>query len=131
MSPRRLLSSISYNMIKRMVHSLIAVFICLPLAAFAQETSPTDPIIVKATDVLIFEMKANMKLTDDQVSAAREIIADYTAKVRDLQLSVENGAIDSKEMNDERQGLTDDENRKLSSVLSPDQMKVWFNLQEE
>jgi len=90
---------------------------------------PTDEIVVKATDSVMFQITANMKLTTDQISAIRPIITDYIVKVRDLQQSVEKGDIDSKAMYTQKLQLIADENQGLSRILTADQMKVWTNMQ--
>ena len=91
--------------------------------------SPTDEIVVKATNMLISELKANMKLTQDQMTAVRPIIANNIADVRNLQQSLQYGEINSSAMNSQRQQLTEIENEELNSVLTPDQMKIWIDMQ--
>jgi len=91
--------------------------------------SSTDPIIVKSTDAVMFQITANMKLSQDEINAVRAIIEDNIVKMRNLQLSLQSGAIDSKTMYSQRQQLTNDENQKLSLIFTPDQMKIWINMQ--
>jgi hypothetical protein len=98
------------------------------------ETAPkpsTDEIIIKATDAVMFQMTANLKMTQDQISAVRPIVEDNIIKVRDLQKSLESGSIDGKTMYDQRQQLTQDEYQKLGLILTQDQMKVWINIQNQ
>jgi hypothetical protein len=95
----------------------------------AASNPPTDPIIVKATDAVMFQVTANMKLTQDQINAIRLIVTDNLSKVRDLQLSVQKGNIDSKEMYSQKEQLFAEEDQKLSHILTPDQMKIWVNIQ--
>ena len=90
---------------------------------------PTDEIVVKATDAVIFQMTANLKLTQDQISAVRPIITDNIVRVRKLQQSLQDGTIDSKAMYDQRLQLTEDEDRQLSHILSADQLKLWVSIQ--
>ena len=92
--------------------------------------SSTDPIVIKATDAVMFQMIANLKMSQDQIDAVRPIVMDNIVKVRSLQQSVEDGTIDSKAMVEQRKGLTGDEDQQLSHILSADQMKVWLNMQE-
>jgi hypothetical protein len=94
-------------------------------------TSPTDDIIVKSTDLVIFQMTANLKLTPDQVNAAKPIVTDYEVKVRDLQLSLQKGNMDSKAMVLQRNLAVEDENNALSHVFSPDQLKLWIEIENE
>ena len=75
------------------------------------------------------QITANMKLTQDQISAVQVIIADNIAKVRNLQLSLGKGSIDAKTMNSQRELFNNDENQKLSQIFTSDQMKVWMNIQ--
>ena len=70
-----------------------------------------------------------MKLTQDQISAVRLIIEDNIVKTRNLQLSVEKGTMNSKTMSGPSTQLTNDENQKLSRIFTPDQMKIWINIQ--
>ena len=48
--------------------------------AFAQEPSVTDEIIVKATNAAMFQITANMKLTQEQIDAIRPIIEENIVK---------------------------------------------------
>ncbi len=70
-----------------------------------------------------------MKLTQDQISAIQPIIEDNIAKVRNLQLSLEKGAMDGTTMYRQKERLIHEENQKLSLIFTPDQMKVWINIQ--
>jgi hypothetical protein len=89
----------------------------------------TDPIVIKATNAVMFQITSNMKLSQDQINSVQPIIMDYIVKVRDLQQSLEKGVIDSKTMYNKREQLIKDEDRQLSHILSPDQMNVWINMQ--
>ncbi|MBF0570306.1 MAG: hypothetical protein HQL12_00395 [Candidatus Omnitrophica bacterium] len=92
---------------------------------------PKDDIVVKGTNAVIFQMTANLKLTQDQINAVRPIVADNIANVRNLQQKLEDGAINGKTMYNQREQLTIDEFRKLSTILTPDQMKVWISIQSQ
>ena len=113
----------------RIIYSILAILFLSALPAWAQESSPTDEIVVKATNAVIFQMTANLKLTQDQISAVRPIITDNIVKVRNLQQSLEDGSIDGNTMYTRREQLTNDEYQKLSAILTPDQMKLWVNIQ--
>ena len=89
----------------------------------------SDEMVVKATDLVMSQITANMKLTQDQISAVRLIIEDNIVKTRNLQLSVEKGTMNSKTMSGPSTQLTNDENQKLSRIFTPDQMKIWINIQ--
>lgn len=115
---------------EKIVYSFLAGSILLAFPVCAQGTSPTDEIVVKGTNVVIFQMTANLKLTQAQIDAVRPIIADNIAKVRNLQKKLEHGLIDSKTMYRQREQLTNDEYRQLGAILSPDQMKVWISIQQ-
>ena len=91
--------------------------------------SSTDEIIIKSTNAVMSQITANMKLTQDQISAIQVIIADNITKVRNLQLSLGKGSIDAKTMNSQREQFNNDENQKLSQIFTSDQMKVWMNIQ--
>jgi hypothetical protein len=116
-------------MSKKIAYSILVFFFFLTVSLYAQESSPTDDIVVKAANAVIFQMTANLKLTEDQISAARPIIADNIAKVRNLQQSLEDGTIESSAMYSRRQGLINDESQELSSVLTTDQMRIWLSMQ--
>ena len=120
--------------VKRDVHLCLAIllvpfFLLWMARGYTQDVSPTDDIIVKSVNAEMFQVKANMKLTDDQLARVQSILTDTTVKVRSLQLSLQNGIIDGKTMYDQRQKLFNDQNDALSRILSPDQMKVWANMQ--
>lgn len=109
----------------------ISFFLWWTVQGFAQESSATDEIVVKAANAVIFEMTANLKLTQDQINAVQPIVTDNIVKVRNLQQSLEDGTIDSRAMYSQRQQLSDDENQELSSILTPDQMRVWMSMQDQ
>jgi hypothetical protein len=113
------------------MYRILAFLFLLTVPVYAQESLPTDEIVVKATDAVIFEMTANLKLTQDQVSAVRPVIADNIAKIRNLQQSLEDGNIDGSAMYAQKEQLINDENQEISSILTPDQMKVWMSMQNE
>jgi len=115
---------------KRLCRILAGVFL-LTVPAYAQESSVTDDIVVKATDAVIFQMTSNLKLTPDQTTAVRPVIAANIVKVRNLQRSLEDGTIAGKTMYSQRKQLIDDENQELSSILTSDQMKVWLSMQDQ
>jgi len=107
---------------------LFCVFLVLNPSVFAQVT---EEIVVKATDAVMFQMTANMKLTQDQLEAIRPIVTDNIVKIRDLQLGLQRGDIDGKTMYNQREQLIEEEDRKLSYILTKDQMKVWINIQDQ
>jgi hypothetical protein len=90
-----------------------------------------DDIVVKATDAVIFQMTANLKLTQDQINAVRPVIMDNIIKVRKLQQSLQAGGIDSKTMVNQREELTKDEDRQLMPILTSSQLKVWIEIQNQ
>jgi len=94
-------------------------------------SKPADDIVNKATDAVIFQMTANLKLTQDQITAARPVVANNIAKTRDLQQNLEDGNIDGKTMYSQRQQLIDQEYQQLGSVLTPDQLKLWVSIQND
>ena len=108
--------------------NLLVVFFLLTIPVYATESLPTDDIVVKATDAVIFQMKANLNLTQDQITAVQPIIAAYTAKVRNLQQSLEDGDIDGRAMYNQRQQLTNDEYQQLGTILTSNQLKTWIRL---
>jgi len=116
------------NMIEKIACSILAGLFVLTVPVRAQDASPTDEIVVKAVNAEMFQITANIKLTQDQVNAVRSIVTDNIVKARDLQLSLENGSIDGKTMYDQRQQLINDENQALGRIFTPDQMKVWLNM---
>jgi len=79
----------------------------------------------------MFQMKANLKLTQEQISFLEPIITDNIVQARKLQLSLENGTIDGKTMYQQKQQLTQQEYKELGSILSADQLKTWINIQEQ
>jgi hypothetical protein len=109
--------------------SIALTVLLLTASVWALEAS-TEEVVVKSTDTLVFEINANMKLTPDQQAAVRAIIMDNIVQVRALQAQVRQGDIDSKSMYTQRQALMDKENKKLKTLLNPQQMSVWLNLQQ-
>lgn len=95
------------------------------------KTSNSDGIVDKATTAVISEMTVNLKLTQDQISAIGPIVADNIAKMRSFQQDLVDGIIDAKTMNSKKQELMGEENLLLGSILNPDQMKVWTNMQAQ
>lgn len=93
--------------------------------------SSTETVVIKATDAVIFEMTANLKLTQDQIAAARPIIMDNIVKVRKLQQSLKEGQLDSKSMYDQRQALMQEEYGLLGPILTAGQLKAWIIIQQE
>ncbi len=91
--------------------------------------SSTDPIIMKSTDAVMFQITANMKLSQDQIKTIQPIIMKYIVKVRDLQQSLGKGDIDGKTMYGQREQLYKDEDRELSRIFTSDQMNIWANIQ--
>jgi len=127
------LKNISYNIRPKRsaLWLVLAVTYCLIIPAYAQGSSPTDDIVVKATNAVIYQMTANLKLTQGQITAVRPIIADNIVKTRVLQQSLEDGNIDGKTMYNQRQQLINEEYRELGSVLTPDQLKLWISIQND
>jgi len=101
----------------------------MPGATELSNTLSTDDIVTKATHAVILQMTANLKLTQDQITAAQPVIADNITRIRDLEQSLKNGVIDSSEMNSQKEQLNKDEDVQLSSILTSDQMKGWLNIQ--
>ena len=77
----------------------------------------------------MLQITENMRLSQDQINAIRPIIEENVADVRNLQLSLQKGSIDSKAMYNQRERLNYNENQKLSHILTPNQMKTWLNIQ--
>jgi hypothetical protein len=91
----------------------------------------SNGVVDEATSAVVSELTSSLKLTQDQISAIQPIVADNIAKNRSLQQSLVDGLIDAKTMNVQRQQLTGEENLALNSILTPDQMKVWMNMQND
>jgi len=119
----------------RMKDRIYCIVLCISFlfstSLGAEESSPTDEIVIKATNAVIFEMNANLKLSQDQINAIQPIVADNIVKTRNLQQSLQDGNIDGSTMYSQRQQLTNDENSQLAAILTPDQMKVWINIQNQ
>jgi hypothetical protein len=94
-------------------------------------SASTDPIVIKAANAMMFQVNANMKLSQDQQKAVSSIIQDYIVKVRALQLSLEKGDIDGRTMYGQREQLFKDEDRELSLILTQAQMNIWANIQKQ
>ncbi|MBF0504611.1 MAG: hypothetical protein HQL14_05860 [Candidatus Omnitrophica bacterium] len=90
---------------------------------------PMDEIVIKATSVIMSQMTANMKLTQEQINTIRPIIEDNIVRTRELQLLLEKGTIDAKTMYTRREQLNNGKNQALSRILNSDQMKVWMSIQ--
>jgi len=96
--------------------------------ADAPNTS-TDPIIIKATGMMMFQITANMKLSPEQVRSIQSIVMRYIIKIRDLQQRLEKGELDGKTMYGQREQLYKDEDRELGQILTTEQMNIWANIQ--
>jgi|GEM_PF-6759262 hypothetical protein len=88
-----------------------------------------DPIVIKATNAMMFQITANMKLSQGQISTIQPIIMAYIVKVRNLQQSLEKGDIDGKTMYDQREQLYRDEDKELGRIFTSEQMNIWANIQ--
>ena len=110
---------------------IIFILLLLTTPVFAQDATPTDEIVIKSTDVVMAQVNANMKLTADQATSVRSIITDNVVRLRNLQLSLENGTIDGKTMYAKKMQLIQEEAQALAQVLTSDQMRVWINIQQD
>ncbi len=117
------------NMREKIVCNILVTSFLLTIPVRAQESSPTEEIVVKSTDILMSQITANMKLTQDQISAVHTIIEDNIVAIRNLQLRLENGTIDGKTLYIQREKANREEDQKLSQILTSDQMRVWMNIQ--
>lgn len=91
----------------------------------------TDPIVAKATQAVIFQMTANLQLTQDQINAVGPIISEGITQQRNLQQQHADGQIDGPTLYNQRQQVISGENQQLGSVLTPDQMKTWLGIEND
>jgi len=114
---------------EKVLNIFLYILFFLAMPVLAQESLPTDDIVVKAANAVVFQMTENLKLTQDQISAVEPIIAENIAQVRNLQQNLENGNIDGTAMYNQREQLNIKALQDLSLVLTPSQMKVWRAIQ--
>lgn len=102
---------------------LVASFF-LTLPIYAQETTSADDIVV--------EMKKELKLTQQQSDAVKPIIKENMAKREELRQSIEDqpAVADTATIQSKIRQLDQDENQKLSQILTQDQMKKWIQKQQ-
>jgi len=95
----------------------LVLFLAAPV--YAQEQRSADDIVQKMT--------TELNLTPEQASAIKPIIEDNMAKRQALM----NSSTDKSAIKDQMTQLKQDENQKLSQVLSADQMATLNSLKEQ
>jgi len=107
--------------IKRIFYlSIISFFLMAP--AYTQDKSNADKVVAKMEKVL--------KLTQQQVDSLRPIVTEYTAKRQQLiQNFKDKGTIDKSRLHLKLKQLKEEENQKLSQVLTHAQIKQWTDHQ--
>lgn len=80
----------------------------------------------KNADEILARMKTQLNLTNAQVTAVKPIIKEYADRRQDLMQSPETILTPSKRgIRSQMKQLKEEEKKKLSQVLTPDQMKKW------
>ena len=75
-------------------------------------------------------MKAELQLTQEQVSAVRPVMQEYDSRRQELkQRQKEDMSIDDQTIADQTARLNEEEAQALGKVLDPEQMKKWKNKQ--
>jgi len=97
------------------------LFVTMPVHAQGQESKTAADVVSK--------LKAQLSLTDDQVTTITPIIEKYIIKRQELRQSVQDGTLDKGDMHTQFEQLREDENQELSQILSQDQMSQWSNMQ--
>ena len=102
---------------------LVASFF-LTLPIYAQETTSADDIVV--------EMKKELKLTQQQSDAVKPIIKENMAKREELRQSIEDqpAVADTATIQSKIEQLDQDEDQRLSQILTHDQMNKWIQKQK-
>jgi len=103
--------------IKRVFYlSIISFFLMVP--AYAQDKSYANKVVAKMEKVL--------NLTQQQVDLLRPIVTEYTTKRHQLiQNFKDKGTIDKSRLHIKLKQLEEEENQKLSQVLTQAQIKQW------
>jgi len=110
-------------MIRKCLACLLFLSLVLSTFVFAQ-----DEDLESALDYKINKMQRELKLTDPQADAIRPIIKDYLIKHAEiLQEVAGEGVVDHVAFKSTLKALKEGEYRKLSKVLSEDQMKKWID----
>ena len=80
----------------------------------------------KNADTILARMKTQLNLTNAQVTAVKPIIKEYADRRQDIMRSPETILTPSKRRTRSQiKQLEEEENIKLSQILTPDQMKKW------
>lgn len=107
--------------IKRIFYlSIISFF--LMVSAYAQDKSDANKVVAKMGKIL--------NLTQQQVDSLRPVVTEYTAKRHQLiQNFKDKGTIDKSGLYIKLKQLKEEENQKLSQVLTQAQIKQWTDYQ--
>ena len=108
---------------KAIIGYLLVVLFFLSISAYAQdEDQPTGDILAR--------MKTELNLTQAQANAVKPIIKEYAAKRHQIRESLEEqGVTDKNIIFSHMEQIREEESRKLSQILTPDQMKRWNSKQ--
>jgi len=107
---------------KIILHVLVILFF-LVISAYAQEITSVNDVVAK--------MKKEFNLTPQQVNAVKPVIEESAAKREELRQSVQEQSmiIDRATIQNKIGQLNQDENQKLSQILTQDQMHKWIQKQ--
>ena len=107
----------------RIIRCLLVVSFFLAVSVYAQETTSVSYIVAK--------MKKELNLTQEQVDAVKPILAEDMAKRDELKQSLRDQVTisDSSAIQSKIGELDRDENKKLSMILTKDQMNKWIQKQ--
>jgi len=103
-------------------HVLIILFLST-VSAYAQEAESVNDIVVK--------MKNELNLTQQQTDAVKPIIEEDMARREELRQGIQDQAMitDRATIESKIEQLDQDENQKLSQILTKDQMNKWIQKQ--
>jgi hypothetical protein len=108
----------------KIIRHVLVILFFLAVSAYAQETTSVNDIVAK--------MKKELNLTQQQADAVKPIIEENMAKREELRQSVQDQAmiIGRVTIQSKIGQLDQDENQKLSQILTQDQMNKWIQKQK-
>ena len=84
-----------------------------------------------SADEMAAKMKIQLGLSDDQVQAVKPVLADFQSKRQALRQNAKDGDSPDPAVMQQMKALRDEENQKLSQILTPDQMAQLQKMQSQ
>lgn len=114
----------TYRVRTGLTAGILAVLFSLALSARAQDD-------ILSVDERFATMKADLKLTPAQADSVKPILAEFAAKRQQVRDDAKSQVlIDENAMRKQMDQIREEENQKLSGVLTADQMKQWKSKQQ-